>query len=106
MTEQTENPTDIVIGESSPLCERDEVPTVPAVPDAFQNTKTDPNLELKKEIQRLYPEVDALQMDMCIQIHEELIKLHGENYTEQDYIAYVKSHSSPLCERDESLSKE
>lgn len=82
MTEQTENPTNITIGE-----------TVPTVPDAFQNTKTDPHLELKKEIQRLYPEVDALQMDMCIQIHEELIKLHGENYTEQEYIAYVKSHS-------------
>lgn len=76
------NPTDIVIGEP-----------VPAVPDAFQNTKTDPHLELKKEIQRLYPEVDALQMDMCIQIHEELIKLHGENYTEEQYIEYVKDHS-------------
>ena len=79
---QSQYPTDIIIGE-----------TVPTVPDAFQNTKEDPHLELKKEIQRLYPEVDALQMDMCIQIHEELIKLHGENYTEEDYIAYVKSHS-------------
>ena len=93
MTDATENPTDIIIGESSPLCERDEVPTVPVVPDAFQNTKDDPHLELKKLLKEQYPLCDPVMYDCCIQIHEELIKLHGENYTEEDYIAYVKSHS-------------
>ena len=93
MTDATENPTDIIIGESSPLCERDEVPTVPVVPDAFQNTKTDPNLELKQKIQELYPSVDALSMDVAIMIHEKLVELHGDAYTERQYIEYVLEHS-------------
>ena len=84
------NPTDIIIGE-----------TVPPVEGVHHNEdKTDPHLELKKLLKEQYPLCDPVMYDCCIQIHEELIKLHGENYTEQDYIAYVKSHSSPLCERD------
>ena len=77
-----ENPTEIVIGE-----------TVPVVPDAFQNTKTDPNLELKQKIQELYPSVDALSMDVAIMIHEKLVELHGDAYTERQYKEYVKDHS-------------
>lgn len=80
---QESNPTEIVIGE-----------TVPTVPDVFQNTKEDPNLELKIKMQELYPSVDALSMDVAILIHEALVELHGADYTERQYIEYVVEKSS------------
>ena len=102
MTEQVpstateQNPTAIVIGE-----------TVPPVKGVHHNEdKTDPHLELKKLLKEQYPTLDAFQFDVAIQIHEQLVKLHGADYNEEQYVAYVKERSSPLCERDESLSKE
>ena len=101
MTEQVpstateQNPTAIVIGE-----------TVPAVEGVKHNTTPDPHLELKKLLKEQYPTLDAFQFDVAIQIHEQLVKLHGADYNEEQYVAYVKERSSPLCERDESLSKE
>lgn len=81
MTEQ--NPTTIVVGE-----------TVPAVEGVKHNTEKDPHLELKKLLKQQYPTLDAFQFDMAIQIHEQLVKLYGDEYTEEQYIAYVKEHSS------------
>ena len=81
MTEQ--NPDTIVIGE-----------TVPPVKHTHHNEdKTDPHLDLKKLLKEQYPTLDAVMFDCCIQIHEQLVKLHGADYNEEQYVAYVKEHS-------------
>ena len=81
MTEQ--NPNTIVIGE-----------TVPPVEHTHHNEeKIDPHLDLKKLLKEQYPTLDAVMFDCAIQIHEELVKLYGDEYTEEQYIKYVEEHS-------------
>lgn len=77
--------TEITIGEP-----------VPTVEGAFQNTEVDPHLELKKQLKELYPELDAFQFDCVINIHEALVKIHGNAYTEEQYLEYVKEHSKDI----------
>lgn len=86
MTEQTENPTDIIIGE-----------VVPPVANVHNNEdKIDPHLELKKLLKEQYALCDPVMFDCAIQIHEQLVKLYGDEYTEEQYIKYVKDKSQDI----------
>lgn len=74
---------------------------IPPVEGVKHNDKEDPHLALKKLIKEQYPAMDAFMMDVVIRNHEQLVALHGEDYTEEQYVAYVEEHSSSVCEREE-----
>ncbi len=61
--------------------------------ETTQNTKIDPDLELKKELQALFPFSDGLMLDVAIANHRKLVEIYGENYTESQYIDYIHQHS-------------
>ena len=43
----------------------------------------DPDKELKEEIAKLYPQLDALMIEVVIKAHRKNVELYGEDYTDE-----------------------
>ena len=61
--------------------------------ETTQNTRIDPDLELKKELQALFPFSDGLMLDVAIANHRKLVEIYGDDYSEQQYIDFIENNS-------------